>query len=60
MDVEWRRGVCVLNCERVQEVLCSEKVPEMCSEKVLKECVRKGTKEGVCLERDKGRDVFPS
>ena len=27
----------------------------MCSRK---ECVRKGTKEGMCLERDKGRNVF--
>jgi hypothetical protein len=24
-----------------------------------KECVWKGTKEGMCSERDKGREVFP-
>ena len=63
--------VCVLNCERVQEVLCSEMVPEMCSEKVpemcskkvlfgkgqRKGCVRKGTKEGMRSLRDAGGNV---
>jgi hypothetical protein len=43
-----RRGVCVLASDGVQEVLQAKS----------KECVWKGTKEGMCLQRDNGRNVF--
>ena len=52
-------GGCVCVCERVQEVMQAKS--KECARKWTKEKegVRKGTKEGICLERDTGRDVFP-
>ena len=56
VDVEWRRRVCVFNCERVQEVLQAKQ--GMCSKRDERRNMFGGTKERMCLERYTGRDVF--
>jgi len=47
VGVEWKTGVCVFIASECRK-FCRPS----------KECVRKGTKEGMCSERDKGRNVF--
>jgi len=56
-NVEWKTGVCVFNCERVQEVMQAKQ--GMCSERDERSNVFAKGIEGMCRERDKGRDVFP-
>ena len=60
VGVEWKTGVCVFNCERVQEVLQAKQ--GMCSErderrKVFGKGQRKGTQEGMCSLSDAGGNV---